>query len=52
MKAHLVKIWHDISDVVDELEDIGFNQQRSLVQSLTEALDYLTDEIDELGDEE
>lgn len=48
MKDNLIKLWHDVNDVVIDLEGMGYNSQRSLVQSLKEALDYLSEDIDNL----
>jgi hypothetical protein len=52
MRLHLIKIWNDINDSVQELEGVGYGDNRGVIEALKEALGYLSDDIDDLEEEE
>lgn len=52
MRLHLIKIWNDINDSVQELEGAGYGDNRGVIEALKEALGYLSDDIDYSEEEE
>lgn len=52
MKTELISIHNEISDLINELDILGYDSNRGCVQALVEAQGFLDDEIDFLEEEE